>query len=95
MSFLQHSLRNILAQPAKKLLASFELIANEYRAMVAAGRQDVDHVGTRNLSILTAKEVMPTLRNLKQLDTEDACRWVKYWGMLHVFDSSVNREGAI
>lgn len=58
-----------LDQRANELLSRFRLIAQEDQATIAA-RQDVG----------TSSNVTRTFRNLKKLSTEDARRWVEYWG---------------
>lgn len=70
-----------------KLLASFQLLAQEDQATVAAGRQNVDYVGAKILSTEKASEMIPTFRHSKQLDAKDARRWVEYWGTLRFIET--------
>lgn len=65
-----------------KLLPVFEYLGIADHAVIAAGRQDVDHIAQRILSTKKAEDISPTLRNLKQLDAGHAHRWVGHWEML-------------
>lgn len=67
-------------QPARKLLASLQLIALLDQETIATERQGIDYVGSKILSTLKTSKVTPAFRDLKQLNIEDARRWVKFWG---------------
>lgn len=83
---------NLFDQPAKKLLTVFQFVALGEQAALAVGRQDIDHVGTKHLSTVTSREVIPTLRNLKPLNIDDAYRWVDYWAISRFIETNRARS---